>query len=193
MSDDGWPEDDHWPEDWQVIDTETMIGYANPAQMRAAWGWRRRTREAIADFWHIRVKPPIRDLVWWFKYRVQPKHRYHVIRTGFPPGYVPPDVRIEAAIVNVFKTWIERSRPFEYYETEDPSIGEQAIGEWARIKGLYAYFKDLDLTSPPWDDYSDFKRGEPREATLDRLKRNERLYEEFTNNLCDVIRLRHHF
>lgn len=35
---------------------------------------------------------------WWVLHRVHPKHRYHVLKTGLPPGYHDPDKQLKYAM-----------------------------------------------------------------------------------------------
>lgn len=46
-----------------------------------------------------RAKAFVGDLPWWFKWRFQRKHQYHLLRTGLRPGYYDPDVRILWAVM----------------------------------------------------------------------------------------------
>jgi len=47
---------------------------------------------------------------WWVRHRIDPRHRYHVVSTGLPPGYHDPDVRLTAAIFNETARYVERTK-----------------------------------------------------------------------------------
>ena len=46
------------------------------------------------------------DILWWFKHRLVPKHRYHVINTGRKPGYYDPHDKIVNAVLNETHTFV---------------------------------------------------------------------------------------
>lgn len=179
---------DAWMKTVKIVDSETGIVYDGYDEMVASWGWKRRLRESVADFWNLRVKAPIRNLVWWFKYRLQPKHQYHIIRTGLRPGYHDVCTLMPVAIVKLFKDYIEIEKPFEWFDTEDSSNKAQ----WDSIKRLYAYFKDIDPMDPPHE-----KLRFPFKGTNGDFKAYDLVYrireERFTRNLCEVVRLHKHY
>lgn len=39
------------------------------------------------------------DLPWWFRWRFQRKHQYHLVRLGLRPGYYDPCIRLLHAIL----------------------------------------------------------------------------------------------
>ena len=70
---------------------------------RKNYSWYKKLRR----FLKRKILFPIRDIVWWFKYRLIPKYRYHVLKLDLPPGYHDPDERLCAAIIKCFKNYIE--------------------------------------------------------------------------------------
>lgn len=60
------------------------------------------------DLWWS-IKHRAKNAYWWFRHRLDPRHRYHVVRTGLCPGYYDPDIRLMAAIFNETSLFIERT------------------------------------------------------------------------------------
>jgi len=46
----------------------------------------------------MRLKQRLSDLWWWFRHRLDPRHRYHVTHTSLKPEYYDPCERIRAVI-----------------------------------------------------------------------------------------------
>lgn len=46
------------------------------------------------------IRTGFTNAYWWVVHRIIPKHRYHVVKTGLPPGYYDPCVRVLAALFN---------------------------------------------------------------------------------------------
>jgi hypothetical protein len=47
------------------------------------------------------------DVCWWFKYRLMPKYRYHVVKLDAKPGYMDTDIRLELAMIAVLKEHVD--------------------------------------------------------------------------------------
>jgi hypothetical protein len=64
------------------------------------------------------------EIPWWFKHRLIPQHRYHVVRTGLKPGYYDPDTLIFWACFKQFERYLKYHSewlddPEIYPESED--------------------------------------------------------------------------
>lgn len=96
--------------------------------------------------WHTKMRWAItrnlHDFRWAILYRLHPKHRYHVVRTGLKPGYRDTVCLLPVVMIKMFKDFIEIEKPFEHFDTEDLHNKEH----WDRIKTLYARVKDIDLS-----------------------------------------------
>lgn len=103
--------------------------------------------------WYIRLCDTFKNMKWWILYRFHPSHRYHVIKTGYPPGYVDPHYVLESVIVQVLFDFMENERKelidgtmnFEYYHPND-------IARFKRLKEIYEYFKANDVKEFLIDD-----------------------------------------
>ncbi len=60
----------------------------------------------------------LKDLWWWFRHRLDPRHRYHVVPTGMRPGYYDPDIRLISAFFNETATFVERTRDLIAWESD---------------------------------------------------------------------------
>jgi len=47
------------------------------------------------------------DFIWALRHRFQPRHRYNMLRTGFPPGYYDPHMRIPAAMFELVCDFVD--------------------------------------------------------------------------------------
>lgn len=184
-------------DDMKIVGRET---YASTKEWEDAYE-ARLTRWARVKRWAGRhVAHPIRDAYWWAQHRINPRHRYHVIKTELRPNFYDADILMEAAIIRLFVEFIEVERPWEVWSDEkelrksyEGSGYEDRIQDWIRIKELYHEVKDIDLMNPSWEDCSDFEWGEPSEKTLGRVDRHKRLRDEFTNKLIEIVKLRGYY
>lgn len=175
-------------DDIKIFDPETGITYDSYSQFRATWGWKKRVVDAVATFWHRRIHRPIRGIKWWLLYRLHPKHRYNVIRTGLPAGYYDTVTLMPAAIIKLFKDYIEVEKPFEWFDTEE----SHNKAHWDAIKRLYEYFKDIDPLELPHEK-TRIPRGGNR-GDWDAYSLVYRVREErFIKNLCEVVSLYQHY
>lgn len=148
---------------------------------------------------HRWVKNPIRNAYWWIQHRFNPRHRYNVVRTGFPANYYDTDLRMEGAIVRLLLDFIEHEKPWEFEASEENlrevyvdfngTVIEERVSLWLEIQELYAYFKGIDLLNPPWEEWSGV-REMTREERNAKWNHYERLKKEFTAKLCRVVELR---
>ena len=185
MTDDDFYE---WIKTIKIHDTETGITYDSYEQMVASWNWKRRVREAVVDLWFFRIRRPIRDVKWWLLHRLHPKHRYNVIRTGLPAGYYDVVTLMPAAIIKLFKDYIEIEKPFEHFDTDE----SHNKAHWDNIKRLYEYFKDIDPLMPPHE-----KTRIPRGGNQGDWDAHNLVYKvrekRFIKNLCEVVSLYQHY
>lgn len=158
--------------------------------------------------WLSRPLPRWKRVYYWFRrkpgeiktfflWRFHPRHRYNIVKTGLRPGYYDADLRMEAAIVKLFVDYIEIEKPFEYFETDDPSRPDNTA-DWQKIKSLYEYFRHYDPNRPPYDlDGPDRKAYESHESYAEAVHKHfeeeSRIRDELTENLMEVVRLRGHY
>jgi hypothetical protein len=103
------------------------------------------------------------EIPWWFRHRLDPRHRYHVIRTGMPPGWVDREELLAVLMVKMLVDFFEGEKPFEWFDIE----ASHNRAEWYRLRGLYEYF-----------------RGRHPETIRDIP------HEELTEKLTEIVRLR---
>lgn len=111
----------------------------------------------------------LRHAYWWVQHRVNPRHRYHVVRTGLKPGYHDIDELMEAVSVVLLRRFVEdthgglsnlrRWADELKSDWEDASAKRQGE-DYQRIAELYEWFtaerprrlQELD-DDLPWHDY----------------------------------------
>lgn len=59
--------------------------------------------------WLYHVLRRLKEFRYWFLYRLHPRHRYHVVRTGLPPGYYDQDTRMLHACMALLGDWVEEN------------------------------------------------------------------------------------
>lgn len=104
---------------------------------------------------------------WWIKYRVIPKHRYHVIKTGMKPGYCDVDERMLQACMSLLCDYIEKeeggedevAKSIKYLEEQkalDPTYPSSSIDSLKEALEIYHWWK---RERQDWIDYNDAVRG----------------------------------
>lgn len=66
----------------------------------------------IPMWWRINIASRWSDTKYWFKYRLQKEHKYHLIDTGLEPGYYEIDYRMMHGLFNILKDFCEDERPY---------------------------------------------------------------------------------
>jgi hypothetical protein len=59
--------------------------------------------------WLYHAVRRVKDIRNWFRYRLHPKHHYHIVRTGLSPGYYDQDTRMLHACMALLADWIEEN------------------------------------------------------------------------------------
>lgn len=152
-----------------------------------------------------------RDLRSWFRYRLIPRHRYHIIRTGLRPGYYDIDYRILHGMFSLLVDYVEKEKCFERIDWDWAEDQREVFKE---IRELYHWWKEerpsrkdpLDEIPDDFewvhftdeiDEESGFKRvkiDDPPIEIKDILKRkheaDERWMDEDDNNLIRLVKIR---
>jgi len=123
------------------------------------------------------------DARWWVLHRVHPKHRYHVVSTGLPPGYHDPDTIILHVafeqLMRFHKHWDWSGDPQKYAEAhvaDIPLDADYRQGVWdhrfgfaSDVEELVSYWKNRKES---WDTDSmadEEKINEQDEKMLHKL------------------------
>lgn len=114
----------------------------------------------------MRLKQRLHDLKWWFYHRFHPSHRYHVVHTGLEPGWCDRDMLMAILIQKVVIDFVEKEKPYEWFETETSRQSK----DWADLRCLYSYFKEVDIFE---------------------LSKDDQGYQKLNESLVEAIRLRH--
>lgn len=82
--------------------------------------------------WRWLREAPV-DALWWVKWRVCPRHRYNVVRTGLRPGYYDPCTVLICGIYETVSKYVREGAP-EFDWTHDE--------EHVRVLALYTEAAD---------------------------------------------------
>jgi hypothetical protein len=70
----------------------------------------------FSDWWGT---SRVRNIYWWVRHRVDPSHRYHVVRTGLKPGYYDVDTLMLHSCMALLCRYVEHERE-----------GEESLQKW---------------------------------------------------------------
>jgi hypothetical protein len=107
---------------------------------------------ATKVYWTLRTLP--KNILWWFKWRFIPKHRYHIPKTGpfLTPGYCDPCVRIQVVMFEETYQFVRNVAKFGY----GGRLSETDEELWERTKPNQSWFdeekKFREHTNSTWDD-----------------------------------------
>ena len=90
-------------------------------------------REAMPQ-WLRNVSRKLDDALWWFRHRLDPRRRFHVVPTGLRPGYLDPDIRILHASFELFRQWYEYMSSMICWD--DPELPP----DYATLRELYVWW-----------------------------------------------------
>ena len=97
-------------------------------------------RKILKNIWYP-VTRFFSDIYYWFVYRFHPKHQYHVVSTGLPPGYFDTDHRMFHCCFNLLKEYVE----FELGGIEKLSRWENKSWETEGFSSKKEYEEYVDL------------------------------------------------
>lgn len=85
-----------------------------------------------------RAQNSVSNGFWWVRHRIDPRHRYHIVRTGLKPGYHDKDDLMLHACFSLLARFVERECP--------PGMSwgwdEEHAKAWATILDLYGWWKN---------------------------------------------------
>jgi hypothetical protein len=118
--------------------------------------WHKIAREKKLCYWLSTTIPTffsvkmmqLNDVKYWFKYRLQKKHRYHLIDTGLSPKYYEIETRMLHGMFNILKEYVEIEKATLHYL----SIEKGDVKPSKRQAGLNHLEWEIGLT---YDDYPD--------------------------------------
>lgn len=70
-----------------------------------------------------------RDWWWAIRHRFDPRHRYHTVRTGLPPGYYDPCVRLTWAIFSEAERFIDGSEIVDWESDSGHAAARKVMTE----------------------------------------------------------------
>ncbi len=98
------------------------------------------TRLEKLERWFSRQQRKFNEAIWWVKYRVIPKHKYHMLNLGTKPGYSDVCERLIHANFQLLKEFVEKENPLEEINWDtDPQ--RQFVAK--EIKELYNWWINI--------------------------------------------------
>lgn len=102
------------------------------------------------------------NLVWWFKHRLIPKHKYHLIDTGLSPEYYDIDIRMLHGCFSLLLKYVEEELPHastvnkknkskrevaldalqQYIELSKEEDYDDHVKHYEEIRDLYLWWTD---------------------------------------------------
>lgn len=77
----------------------------------------------------------IRDVKYWFLYRLHPEYKYNVVQTGLKPNYHEYDTRLIEAILYTNKDFVENAKEVIQWNVKEPATKAfQAAYDWYTIE-----------------------------------------------------------
>lgn len=124
---------------------------------------------------------------WWFKYRLLPWHRHHVIKTGLPPGYSDKREILLYVSFTILKNFIEKEKPHKFIVVRGSSSDK-----WREIFKLYRWWtRKRPKRVDPLDVYDGKWVGEAWDAVCEASNAFEiECFEEDQKMLHRLIEIR---
>lgn len=143
--------------DWETIDARQRA--AHPVwyfvHKRIPRKWRR--------FCHL-----CREAYWAIRHRVDPRHRYHIVRTGLSPGYYDIDTRMFESAFWLFSQYCKYNSEWIDYDsskdTERP-MGDEHHDYWENVRQEVRALREWWTVTRPARNTDWFIPGMPEEES----------------------------
>ena len=113
----------------------------------------------IINYWYQFSNP---GPIWWLKYRLIPRHRYHVVKTNLKPGYHDPRTRILHAVFCDFESWaLSDYHTDGYIVSGKINIPKNIVGD-AKVSydnGTTASEEDIEYYKSKKDMFDDLREA----------------------------------
>jgi hypothetical protein len=154
-----------------------------------------------------KIKMKIVDMVWWFRWRVDPRHRYHVINTmdkwgklnGVTYGWEEVDQQMMYACFKLFVDYVEKQRPFDIidFETEEinNALGKEILdlyGWWTITRPKERWDLDAAWSKLPPSSFDENNKWIHRPEARALLDRNKDLDAKDDEMLMRLVKVRRH-
>lgn len=88
-----------------------------------------------------RILRPASDGIYWLKYRLHPRHKYHLVDTKLGPGYADQDTRMLHACFALLGEYIEEEGGIQAIRTDGDTIHVIDGERQAEIVALWDWWK----------------------------------------------------
>lgn len=144
-------------------------------------------RKIRTNVWYPFVRF-FKDIKYWFVYRFDPRHRYHIVKTDLRPGYYDTDHRMFSACFSLLVEFVEKE-----------CGGVHTLFYWENVKPVEEGFSQRELNSVKKKDkdirdlyfWYTLDRPNRPEADINSLYETHRTYDkEDQEMLLSLIRIR---
>lgn len=139
--------------------------------------WLEWTLPSIAKRWYRQL---VHDPYWALQHRCNPRHRYHMLRTGLVPGYYDPDTRFLHAIMTEVTRFVDKTAT-----QVDWDANAEHSACWKTLTAAATWWKAYQTRPDPWGE-----REYTREELLAMHDADERWEEQGTAHLMAVMSVR---
>ena len=161
-------------EEWDQWEVETRKNH--PVWFFCHW--------SLPIFW-CRVRHKLSRAKWWLLHRLHPRHRYHVVHTGLPPGYYDSDTLILHAVFQQFEDfyrhWDWAGNPTGY-AIANSDWSEPGLEREQYYNRAYSFAATVEEIHRHW-----FTRINPWESDdLDEQERLDALDDAMLHKIIDI-------
>jgi len=108
-------------------------------------------------WWYENVRWPLRnswisEVYWWVQHRINPKHRYHIVKTKLPPGYHEVETRMFYAMFQLFAEFME-------HQLKNPHVvwqyDESVFEDWMIEDDPEGVKREIESRNKTWKEMND--------------------------------------
>lgn len=143
------------------------------------------------------------NLYMWVLYRIHPRHKYNLLKTGLPPGYYDLDTRLLYSIMNEFKEFYENPNTTTYktitfdIDSEIENMEEFEKDYFNEVKDIK---HEMDTVYAWWLNYLKLQKTHTqlwnsRISNIDGralLEKEDQLEDEANEMLIRLMKIRRH-
>ena len=122
----------------------------------------------------------LNNILYWFKYRLVKKHKYHLVDTKLSPGYYDYDTRLLHATFSLFVEFVEEQNQWSKIKDKIKMYTKLQIEknweEWERTKNKKFKIqqkKNYKLKLQMWQDFQELYTWWTKDRQLERDKLNK--------------------
>ena len=155
------------------------------ADMKDRYPIRYFIQETLPEFFDINILTKIKNIKWYILYRISPKHRYHVVRTGRKPGYCDPDIQMIHCAFELLKEFVNFNIEKQIVNWDADEWHKEAWNEMMSLNTWWVYERperedkfDREHTWPKIDRLGLFDKEKQDDPNVIEYRRILNLYND---------------